>query len=314
MKLLNKTRGLFIGLSIFVVAIIAGLILIVSLQNNKASGGSGSSAKTITIGSKNFTESLILGEMYSDALENAGYKVNRKLNLGGTLVAHEALVKGEIDMYPEYTGTGLLDILKHSKVTNANEVYQEVSQAYKKKWNLIWLKPTQANDSQGLAVSKAISDQYNIHTFSDLAKAAPKINFAATPEFNERPDGLKGLQQAYGGFQFKTDKLYDYGLKYNVLLNGKADGTVAFTTDGQLTNKNLVLLKDDRHFYPPYYVCPVIRENVIKSDPKIESIINQVSSKLDSKTMQQLNAQVDIQKKQYQQVAKDFLIKQGLIK
>ncbi|GGL58510.1 ABC transporter substrate-binding protein [Sporolactobacillus putidus] len=309
-----KTRGLFIGLSIFVVAVIVGLILIVSLHNNKSSGGSVTSAKTITIGSKNFTESLILGEMYADALENAGYKVNRKLNLGGTLVAHEALVKGDIDMYPEYTGTGLLDILKHSKVTDAGQVYQDVSQAYKKKWNLIWLQPTQANDSQGLAVSKNVSDKYNIHTFSDLAKAASNINFAATPEFNDRPDGLKGLQQAYGGFQFKTDKLYDYGLKYNVLLNGKADATVAFTTDGQLTDKNLVLLTDDKHFYPPYYVCPVIRGNVIKNDPKIETVINKVSSKLDSRTMQQLNAQVDIQKKTYQQVAKDFLIKQGLIK
>ncbi|MDD9150810.1 glycine betaine ABC transporter substrate-binding protein [Sporolactobacillus sp. CQH2019] len=310
-----KTRRLFIGLSIFAVVVIAGLILIVSLQNNKpSSSSSATSAKTITIGSKNFTESLILGEMYADALENAGYKVNRKLNLGGTLVAHEALVKGDIDMYPEYTGTGLLDILKHSKVTDAGQVYQDVSQAYKKKWNLIWLQPTHANDSQGLAVSKTISDKYNIHTFSDLAKAAPDINFAATPEFNDRPDGLKGLQQAYGGFRFKTDKLYDYGLKYNVLLNGKADATVAFTTDGQLTDKNLVLLTDDKHFYPPYYVCPVIRGSVVKNDPTIETIINKVSSKVDSQAMQQLNAQVDIQKKTYQQVAREFLVKQGLIK
>ncbi|RYL89323.1 glycine/betaine ABC transporter substrate-binding protein [Sporolactobacillus sp. THM7-4] len=312
MNFLPKSRSLFIGLSIFIVVVIAGLILIVSTKNHSA--GSNSNAETITIGSKNFTESLILDEMYSDALENAGYKVNRKLNLGGTLVAHEALKKGEIDMYPEYTRTGLLDILKHGKVTDAREVYNEVAKAYKEKWHLIWLEPSKANDSQGLAVSKKISDKYHIHTFSDLARTAPHLNFAATPEFNERADGLKGLQKAYGGFHFKTNKLYDYGIKYNVLLKGKADGTVAFTTDGQLTDKNLVLLKDDKHFYPPYYVCPVVREDVIRNDPKVKKVINEVSSKLDSKTMQELNAEVDIHKKQYKQVARDFLVKEGLMK
>jgi Periplasmic glycine betaine/choline-binding (lipo)protein of an ABC-type transport system (osmoprotectant binding protein) len=303
-------------------ALIAGVVaviviaLIIVLSMTLFSGGNGTSGKnkTLTIGSKNFTESLILGEMYSDALENAGYKVNRKLNLGGTLVAHEALVKGQIDMYPEYTGTGLLDILKHKEMTNAGAVYQDVAKTYKNKWNLIWLKPTQANDSQGLAVTKQISDKYNIHTFSDLAKEAPNIRFAATPEFNDRADGLKGLKKAYGGFNFKSNQLFDYGIKYNVLLQGKQDATVAFTTDGQLTDKNLVLLKDDKHYYPPYYVCPVIRGSVIQHDPKIARVLNEVSSKLDSNVMQQLNAKVDLQKQNYQTVARNFLIQKGIIK
>ncbi|WP_353948967.1 glycine betaine ABC transporter substrate-binding protein [Sporolactobacillus sp. Y61] len=298
--------------------ILAGIILVLALSLAACGSGSGSGSsnkvETVTIGSKNFTESLILGEMYADALENAGYKVNRKLNLGGTLVAHQSLVDGQIDMYPEYTGTGLLNILKRDKATDADEVYDTVSRAYKDKWNLVWLEPTQANDSQGLAVTKTVSDKYNIHTYSDLAKAAPNIRFAATPEFNERPDGLKGLQEAYGGFKFKSNKLFDYGIKYNVLLQGKEDATVAFTTDGQLTDKNLVLLEDDKHFYPPYYVCPVIRNSVIKKDPKVADIINKVSAELDSKVMQELNAKVDIDKQKYQQVAKDFLVEHDLIK
>ncbi|WP_239984764.1 glycine betaine ABC transporter substrate-binding protein [Sporolactobacillus pectinivorans] len=310
----SKNAYIFGFGAIVVVVIIVILSISLFSKGNGSSNGSSGKNETVTIGSKNFTESLILGEMYSDALENAGYKVNRKLNLGGTLIAHEALVKGQIDMYPEYTGTGLMDILKQKEMTNANAVYNDVAKAYKKKWNLIWLKPTQANDSQGLAVTKKISDKYNIHTFSDLAKEAPNIRFAATPEFNDRADGLKGLKKAYGGFNFKSNQLFDYGIKYNVLLQGKEDATVAFTTDGQLTNKNLVLLKDDKHFYPPYYVCPVIRESVIKHDPKIVKVLNEVSSKLDSKVMQELNAKVDIQKQSYQTVAKDFLIKEGIIK
>ncbi|TGA99943.1 glycine/betaine ABC transporter substrate-binding protein [Sporolactobacillus shoreae] len=307
----HRRNGLIFGIGAIVVI---AVIVVLSISLFSKGNGSSGAKETLTIGSKNFTESLILGEMYSDALENSGYKVNRKLNLGGTLVAHEALVKGQIDMYPEYTGTGLLDILKHKEVTDASAVYNDVAAAYKKKWNLVWLKPTQANDSQGLAVTKQISDKYNIHTFSDLAKEAPNIRFAATPEFNDRADGLKGLKKAYGGFNFKSNQLFDYGIKYNVLLQGKEDATVAFTTDGQLTDKNLVLLKDDKHFYPPYYVCPVIRESVIKKDPKIAQVLNEVSSKLNSKVMQELNAKVDLQKQSYQKVAKDFLVQQGIIK
>jgi osmoprotectant transport system substrate-binding protein len=252
--------------------------------------------------------------MYADALENAGYKVDRKLNLGGTLVAHEALKKGDIDMYPEYTGTGLLDILKEKKLTNADKVYNEVAKQYKDKWNLIWLDPSEANDSNGLAVSKKISDKYNIHTFSDFARESKNINFASTPEFDERADGLKGLKATYGGFEFKSSKVYDYGLRYKLLDTGKADAVVAFTTDGQLTSKNVVLLEDNKHFYPPYFVCPVIREDVIKKDPKIKKIINAVSAKLTEKNMQEMNAEVDLQKQKYQDVAKEFLVDQGLIK
>ncbi|MCO7124293.1 glycine/betaine ABC transporter substrate-binding protein [Sporolactobacillus shoreicorticis] len=310
-----KSRKTIIGLSIFIIVIIIGLIALVTVQNNASKGsGNGAPKQTITIGSKNFTESIILGEMYADALENAGYKVNRKLNLGGTLVAHEALKKGDIDMYPEYTGTGLLDILKENKLTDADAVYKEVAKQYKDKWNLIWLNPSKANDSNGLAVSKKISDKYNIHTFSDFARESKKINFASTPEFDERADGLKGLKATYGGFNFKSSKIYDYGLRYQLLENGKADAIVAFTTDGQLTNKNVVLLEDNKHFYPPYFVCPVIRANVIKKDPNVQKVINAVSAKLTEKNMQEMNAQVDLQKQKYQDVAKQFLIDNDLIK
>ncbi|KIL36864.1 glycine/betaine ABC transporter substrate-binding protein [Cohnella kolymensis] len=306
--------------SLLSVVLITSLILAAcGAQNNgnKEGGAEGQPAAdkpALTIGSKNFTESLILGEMYSLALENAGYKITRKLNLGGTLVAHEALKKGDIDMYPEYTGTGLINVLQSAPKSDAQAVYDEVSKGYKEQFNLIWLEPTDANDSQGLVTTKKVSDKYNIHTISDLQKHAKELNMAAVPEFEEREDGLKGLNKAYGQFDFKSMKLYDYGIKYRVILDGEADATVGFTTDGDLTNKDLVLLEDDKKFWPPYYVAPVIRGETLDKDANIAKVLNEVSAKLDTEKVQALNAEVDVNKKEYEDVAQDFLKKEGLLK
>ena len=269
---------------------------------------------TVKIGSKNFTESLILGEMYAEALENAGYRVERKLNLGGTMVAQEALKRGDIDMYPEYTGTGLLDVLKLPVQQDAQAVYDTVAAKYKENWKLDWLTPTKANDSQGLVVSKKVSDQYGITKISQLAELAPKLRMAAVPEFEQREDGLKGLKKTYGGFAFSQLKVYDYGIKYRVLQNGEADATVGFTTDGDLTNKDLVLLEDDKKFWPPYFVAPVLRDDVNQKDPGVAKVLNSVSEKISSnEVMQNLNAEVDIKKREYAEVAKEFLQKQGIL-
>ncbi|PTQ56885.1 MAG: L-proline glycine betaine binding ABC transporter protein ProX [Candidatus Carbobacillus altaicus] len=294
---------------------LACLILASALVVSACGSKNASSDKPeITVGSKNFTESLILGEMYSLALENAGYKVKRKLNLGGTLVAHEALKNGDIDMYPEYTGTGLINVLQLPPKSDAKEVYDEVSKGYKEKFKLIWLEPTNANDSQGLVTTRKVAEKYNLYKISDLPKLAPELRLAAVPEFEEREDGLKGLNDFYGKMDFKSIKLFDYGVKYRVILNGEADVTVGFTTDGDLTNKDLVLLEDDKKFWPPYYVAPVIREEVLNKDPKIAEVLNAVSAKLDNETVQNLNAEVDIHKKEYEEVAKAFLEKEGFLK
>ncbi|BBI35329.1 ABC transporter substrate-binding protein [Cohnella abietis] len=294
---------------------IVSMILLTSLVLSACGSKEGSSGKpNLTIGSKNFTESLILGEMYSLALEDAGYKVKRKLNLGGTLVAHEALKKGDIDMYPEYTGTGLINVLESAPKSDAKVVYDEVAKGYKEKFNLIWLEPTNANDSQGLVTTKKIAEKYNLYKISDLPKNAPELNMAAVPEFEEREDGLKGLNAAYGKSNFKSIKLFDYGIKYRVILDGEADVTVGFTTDGDLTNPDLVLLEDDKKFWPPYFVAPVIRGATLDKDPDIAKVLNAVSAKLDNAKVQALNADVDINKKEYADVAKAFLKQEGLIK
>src|SRR5690625_3727100 len=258
----------------------------------------GDSSAKIKIGSKNFTESLILGEMYALALEDNDFEVERKLNLGGTLVAHEALKSGEIDVYPEYTGTGLLNIMEEEPLSDPQEVYDLVAAFYKDEFDLVWLTPSNANNTQAIAVSRKASEDYGITTLSDLQEHAERIDFAAVPEFEEREDGLPGMNRVYGDFNFKSLKLFDYGVKYRAVLSDEVQGTVAFGTDGDLTNPELVLLEDDKNLWPPYFVAPVIRQETLDQDDKIGAILDEISLKLDDSTMQKLNAEVDINQRE----------------
>lgn len=293
---------------LFALPILAAVItagIFTGCANSNTLSKSSSSKPTIKVGSKNFTESLVLGELYADALEHAGYKVERKLNLGDAIV-HTSLVNGEIDLYPEYTGTGLLSILKEAPKYDPKEVYDEVAAKYKNKFNLVWLNPSAANDSEGLVITKKASDEYNIRTISDLQKNASKIRFASQGEFDKRADGLPALIKAYGSFNFKDEKIYDNGIKYDVLHNDKADLAVAYTTEGQLSKDEFVVLEDDKHVWPPYNVAPVVRQDILDKNPEIKDILNKVTAKLDNKTLIKLNAEVDINKKEYKAVAKEF--------
>lgn len=270
-----------------------------------ALAGCGQDKGTITVGSKNFTESEILSEIYAQALEDKGYKVNRKFDISSSAI-HTTLKNGDIDMYPGYTGTALLSVLKMPMQTDAKKVYQTVKKEYADKWNLTWLNYADATDSQGLAITTKAAKKYNIKTISDLQKNADKLRFASQGEFDERADGIPGLTKTYGPFNWKSSKIYDNSLKYQVLLSGKADVTPCYTTEGRLTSKKLTLLEDDKHFWPPYNVAPIVRASVLKKYPDIEKTLNSVSKQLDTKTLTKLNARVDIDKEDYQDVAKDF--------
>ena len=261
----------------------------------------------IRIGSKNFTESIILGELYAQALEKAGFHVQRKFNLGGTLISHAAIQRGEIDIYPEYTGTGLIDVLHLSPPKSDAEAFRVLSNAYQTRWGLHWLQPANANNSQGLVMRREQALQRHIANLSDLAGQAHSLKLGSIPEFEEREDGLKGLRKHYGGFQFQQVALYDNGLKYKVLQRGDVDVTVAFTTDGALTSPNFFLLADDQHFWPSYRVAPVIREDALKAHPVLEQVLNRVSATLNTQTLQQLNQRVDLQKQDYKSVVQHYL-------
>ena len=260
----------------------------------------------IRIGSKDFTENEIVAELYALALEEEGYEVERIFDIASSVI-HTSIVNDEIDLYPEYTGTGLISILQLDPLTDPQEVYDTVKDAYKEQFSLTWLDYAQANDGQGLFISREASDEYGITTISQLQENAGELRFASQGEFDEREDGLPGLEKVYGPFEWKSSRVYDNGVKYSVVENGEADVSPAYTTEGRLSETDkFVLLEDDKQVWPPYNLAPVVRDNVLGENPEIEEILNKVDAELDTATITALNAQVDVDKEDYEDVAADF--------
>ena len=287
------------------------LTVVLSALLLTACGGGGS--ETITVASKDFTEQFIVGEMYALLLEDAGYTVERKMNLGGTPVAHQALLDGEIDVYPEYTGTGLLTVLKHDVMSDPQAVYDVVKNDYADQFNLAWLEPAPMNNTQALAMKKARAAELGISTFTQLVAQAGDLVLIGPPEFAEREDGLPGMKRVYGDFEFAKYLAVDPGLRYPAIINDEADVVVAFGTDGELAAYDLVGLNDDQGLYPPYQIAPVIRQEVLDGDAEIANVLNKVASLLTNETMQGLNNEVSGNGREPIDVAKEFLVAQGLI-
>ena len=261
---------------------------------------------TIRVGSKDFTENEIVAELYALALEDAGYKVERIMDISSSVI-HTAIVNDEIDLYPEYTGTGLISILKMDPLTDAQEVYETVKEAYAEQYDLVWLDYAQANDGQGLFISRKASDEYGITTISQLQENASKLRFASQGEFDEREDGLPGLEKVYGPFEWASSKVYDNGLKYQVVESNEADVSPAYTTEGRLSETDkFILLEDDRHVWPPYNLAPVVRGDVYKENPEIGEILKKVNETLDTAAITALNAKVDVDKEEYEDVAEEY--------
>lgn len=286
-----------------ILTIALALSMVLSLA---ACGQSKSNGPVIRVGSKDFTESLIVGEIYALALEDAGYTVERKLNIAGSLV-HTAITSGDIDLYPEYTGTGLLSILQLPMDSDPDRVYQTVKNAYAEKFNIAWLDSTAVNDTQGIAVRTQVAEQYGIHTISDLQREAAKLRFCSQGEFEYREDGIPGLSKIYGPFDFASIKVYDSGIKYQILEQDEADACPGYSTDAQLVNTDkFTYLEDDKGFWPPYYLAPIVRNEVLEANPEIADILNAISAKLDTETMVSLNAKVDIGHMEVDEVARWF--------
>ncbi|MFC3932555.1 glycine betaine ABC transporter substrate-binding protein [Streptococcus dentapri] len=297
-----KNKKLLLSLILAILLAAIGGFFYLNQQNSTSSGNKG----TIRFGSKDFTENLVISEIYSLALEDHGYKVERKDNISSSLI-HNSIVNGEIDIYPEYTGTGLLSILKEDMQTNPDKVYQTVKSKYQDKYQLTWLNYARANDSQGLVIRTEVAKKLDISSISDLQKHAQELRFASQGEFDKRDDGMPGLEKAYGGFDWKSSKIYDNSLKYKVLDNDEADVTPAYTTEGQLVDTDkFTLLKDDKNFWPPYNLAPVVRDDTLKKYPEIKGILNDVTETLTTKKVTELNAKVDVDKEDYKDVAKDY--------
>jgi osmoprotectant transport system substrate-binding protein len=278
-----------------------------------AACGGGGDGNTVSVGSKDFTEQLILGEMYALMLEENGFTVERKLNLGGTPVAQSAIESGEIDLYPEYTGTGLLTVLKLPVSNDQQAVYNTVKEEYQEQFGLVWLDPAPMNNTQALAMTEARADALNIRTLSDFVAQADNLVLIGPPEFEVREDGLPGIQATYGDFNLKEYKAVDAGLRYKGLIDGEADVAVAFGTDGEISAYNLVVLEDDKNLFPPYQIAPIVSQAALDQNPGIADALNQLSPLLNDGVMRQLNYEVSGNQREPAEVAREFLVNSGLV-
>jgi len=260
----------------------------------------------VVVGSKRFTEQYIVGHLVAELAQAAGYPVERKLGLGGTVVVHEALVRGEINVYVEYTGTGLLAQLKEAVRTDPEEVYKIVHDEYLRRWGLVWLKPWGFNNTYALAMREDMARRLGIRRISDLRGKASELVLGATHEFIARPDGLPGLERTYG-IKFKEVRGMDPGLMYPAVAAGHVDIISAFATDGRIAALKLYILEDDLRFFPPYYAAPVVRKDLVDRSPEIVLVLNRLAGKIDNATMAKLNAEVDEKKREPQEVARQFL-------
>lgn len=278
------------------------------------SGGAATGGGAIAIGSKDFAEQIILGHMYALILEDAGFNVERKLNLGATPVAQAALESGDIDLYPEYTGTGLLTVLNLPVSSDPQEVYETVDQAYQEQFQLDWLDPAPFNNTQGFVMTQEDAEQFGIQTISDMVANASELTMAGPDEFQEREDGLPGLKAVYGDFELKEYKAVGTGaLRYEALRSDDADVAVGFGTDGEISAYDLVLLEDDRNMFPPYQVAPVVRQDTLAANPQLADVLNSLAPRLTNEVMQRLNFEVTGNQREPADVAREFLEQENLL-
>jgi osmoprotectant transport system substrate-binding protein len=281
-----------------------------------ALAGGVASAQTLKVGSKNFTEQFIVAELYAATLEGAGFKVERKINLGATLVAHEALRTGAIDLYPEYTGTGATAVMKVQGATETDpqKVYEMVKAYYEKEFKLTWLKPSGVNNGYAMVVRPETAQAMNLKTMSDLAKVSKQLKLGAGPEFGDRRDGIKGMKEVYGIEFGEYRQFAAMRLRYEALMQKQIDIANGFATDWQIAAEKFAALKDDKGLFPPYFLCPVVRQDTVASNPKIVEVLERVGALIDNPTMQELNRQVEVDKKEPRQVAATFLKAKGVIR
>jgi osmoprotectant transport system substrate-binding protein/osmoprotectant transport system permease protein len=271
-------------------------------------------ADTIKIGSKRFSEQFIIGEMIAQLIESrTDLKVERLFNLGGTMINHGALENGQIDIYPEYTGTALTAILKKKAVNDPEKALRLVRDEYRSRFDVEWLQPFGFNNAYSITVREADAEKHGWKKISDLKSIAPELRAGWTAEFAERPDGYPGLRKAYG-FDFGEVLDIDPALMYKAVANGEVDVICAYTTDGRIPAYKLRPLIDDRNFFPPYHAAPVIRAEVLIQHPQLRNLLNNLAGILDDATMQKLNYQVDEEQRPARDVAREFLRSKGLVK
>lgn len=270
----------------------------------------------IVIAGKEFTEQFILAHIMGEYLqENTDMDVEVKDGLGGVFVLHEAMKKGEIDMYIEYTGTALENVIEQEfdPEMSPEEIYKLTKEMYEDEFNMTWLEPLGFNNTYTLAMRSELYNELDIETYSELKKYTPDLIFGADSEFFERDDGYDGLLAAYEFEDFADKVSIEPDLMYEAAEKGEVDIIDAFATDARIDQFNLEVLDDDKGFFPPYDAAIVIRNEILELNPELEDVLNELGGLLDDDRMRELNGRVNLEGKKAKEVAIEFLKEEGLI-
>ena len=269
--------------------------------------GCGPAPPHVTVASKNFAEQLVLGEIIAQHLERRGITVERKLNLGGTLLAQNALTSGAVDLCPEYTGTALTAVLKLPSGRDPKAVFDRVASEYASKWRLRWLPPLGFNNTFAMTVLGEAARSGKLSTISDAARRTAPWKLGVGYEFLQRPDGLTGLRSAYNLRIDGTPVSMDLGLLYQALASKHVEMVAGSATDGQLSALDVKVLDDDKHYFPPYQCAIVVREDALAREPRLRPALDELSGKFDDRTMRRLNHEADTVHRPIADIARDFL-------
>ncbi|NBI07457.1 glycine betaine ABC transporter substrate-binding protein [Senegalia massiliensis] len=302
-----------IGILILALFLILGTVVACDDENGEETSGAGEE-KSITIGTKPMTEQYIIGEMIKILVEEkTEINVDMKSGIaGGTSNLHPAIISGEIDLYPEYTGTGWMFVLENDLIEDPDEMYKRTKEAYEEEFDLLWLDQYGFNNTFTLAVNAEKAKELGIETYSDLAENSEELVFGAEYDFYERDDGFNAIKNVYG-FNFKDTKEMDIGLKYQAIESGKVDVINAFSTDGLLDEYGLKVLEDDNNFFPSYYASTVVKNETLKEYPELKDVLNMLANNISEEEIRNINNKVESKNEDPEDVAYEFLEEKGLL-
>lgn len=278
-----------------------------------ALGCGGQNQEQIVVGSKNFTEQIVLAELFAQQIEaHSALRVERRVNLGGTLLCHDALVSGKIDLYPEYTGTALLAVLKDPPESDPAKVFERVQSEYRSRFAVDVLPPLGFNNSFAMVVRGEDAEKLHLRTDSDIAPYAPKWRAGFGYEFIERPDGYRGWAAAYGVHFADAPKILDLGLLYRALEDKQVDIVAGNTTDGTIESLHMVALADDHHYFPPYEAVPLVRDATLQKHSEVRDTLAALAGRISEEDMRRMNYAVDGSHRDVSEVVREFRKAKGL--
>lgn len=291
--------------------ILGGVAMVLALSFAACSGGS--KEGTIVVGGKDYTEQDVLVHLVSEIIEDkTDYDTDRKPYLGGTSVVVSSIKSGDVDVMVDYTGTGLIDVLKRDPMKNPDEVLEVVQEGYDKEYDIKWFDPIGFNNTYAITMRREMAEDMGIEKLSDLPEYASDFTFAAVQEFLEREDGYNGMSETYG-FEFGDVKAMDPGLSYTALKDEQADISVSFGTDGRVPAFDFKIIEDDKNFFPPYNASVVARNDTLENNPGLEEALETLKGAISDEEMAKMNSRVDIDKDNPKDVAREWLIENNLI-